>query len=142
MCDNRAPQRTSSKRMALTDSWKPCAADFKGQQPIQHLVLAIDSHCRLGLGSYVAPCLRIVWRYRSLFQRESCYTVLRPLSVSSSQVSTWTNSSKTRRWQITIDLTTAVAASGICNNGMELASKTQRPTSQYRSPPFSELGDD
>jgi hypothetical protein len=23
-----------------------------------------------------------------------------------------------------------------------LASKTQRPTSQYRSPPFSELGDD
>jgi hypothetical protein len=25
---------------------------------------------------------------------------------------------------------------------MELVSKTQRPTSQYRSPPFSELGDD
>jgi hypothetical protein len=43
---------------------------------------------------------------------------------------------------IAIDLTTAVAAGGLCNNGKELVSKTQRPTSQYRSPPFSELGDD
>jgi hypothetical protein len=83
VCDNRAPQRTSSMRMALTDSWKPCA-------PIQHLVLDIGSHCRLGLGSYVAPYLRTVRRYRSLFLRESCYTVLRPSPVSSSQVFAWT----------------------------------------------------
>ena len=44
VCDNRAPQRTSSsRRTALTDSRKLCA-------PIH-----IDSHRRLGLGSYVSP---------------------------------------------------------------------------------------
>jgi hypothetical protein len=43
---------------------------------------------------------------------------------------------------IAIDSTTPVAAGGRCNNGMESVSKTQRPTSQYHSPPFSELGDD
>jgi hypothetical protein len=34
---------------------------------------------------------------------------------------------------IAIDLTTAITASDICNNGMELVSTTQRPTSQCRT---------
>jgi hypothetical protein len=41
---------------------------------------------------------------------------------------------------IVIDLT-VITASAICNNGMELVTETQRPTSQYRSPSYNRLDD-
>jgi hypothetical protein len=110
VCDNRAPQRTSSsRRTALTDSRKPCA-------PIH-----IGSHCRLRLGSHVSPYLRDSAAVPvSLFGERAVIPSARLSPVfECSQVFAWTISSNTRRWQIIINVTAAVAASDICNNGME-----------------------
>jgi hypothetical protein len=88
VCDNRALRTSSSRRTALSDS------ETLRANPIQHMVMDIGSHCRLGLGSYVSPYLRTVRRYQSLFG-ESCYTVCAHRGVECSQVHAWTISSKT-----------------------------------------------
>ncbi len=43
---------------------------------------------------------------------------------------------------LAVSLTAILLVSGSCNNGMEMVLTTQRPTSQYRSPPSLELEDD
>ena len=49
--------------------------------------------------------------------------------------------SKRQRPTSQVSLAAILLVSGSCNNGMEMVSTTQRPTSQYRSPPCLELGD-
>jgi hypothetical protein len=76
----------------------------------------------LGLGSYVSPYLRTVRRYQSLLARAVIPSA--PSRVSSvARSMPGLSPRKPRRWQITINVTTPVAASNSCNNGMELASK-------------------
>jgi hypothetical protein len=124
------PQRTSSsRRTALSDSVKPA----RQSNPTHG-----DGLHWLHSGSdwvHTSP-ISGQWRYQSLSWRELLYR-LRPSRVSSvARSMPGLSPRKPRRWQITINVTTPVAASNSCNNGMELASK-HNVQPQYHSPPFS-----
>jgi hypothetical protein len=104
---------SSSRRTALSDSVKPCA-------PIQSNTH--DGHCTAGsdwvhtsphiCGQCGGPALSLA---RELLRAPIAGVVARSMPGLSPR--------KPRRWQITINVTTPVAASNSCNNGMELASK-------------------